>query len=535
MNNRVIIFGLDGASYTVLDHLIAEGVMPFLGKTLGTSARGILQSSIPVLTPPAWTSLVTGRTPGTHGIFNFLQYESPNSSYVRMITSREVKAESLWSMVNRHGKRAGCLNFVAHSPPPKIDGYVIPGWLSWRWIKRQSHPTGLIERLSGALAGFDIKELAMNFSEEEKAISGTFEQEYEPWIDLHIRRELQWFNILKYQLINDPTELTAVVFDGVDKLQHLCWRFLDPTRAPADPTESFIRVRNRCWDYFRQIDRFLQEIVQLAGSDTHILICSDHGFTGTEEVLYINSWLEQQGYLAWAADAPFEDDDSRELGGMRPYHRKCYDMSKTRAYGAFASNNGIYIPVRGKNGDQGLEPEAYDSVREEIKQALLTRCVDLSGRPLVTQVLTREEAFSGPMSELAPDLTLALRDHGNFSVLRSRDVLKARPEVMGCHHPDGVFVAIGPGVKQGHQISPIRLIDIAPTVLYVMGLPIPEVLEGQVAIENFTSEFVAGRDIKFESATADTTLVGVRNDGESDETDVDDPQVMMRLKALGYI
>lgn len=534
MNQRVIIFGLDGATYTVLDDLVQRGVMPFLGGLFERQSRSLLMSTVPPLTPPAWTSLVTGRTPGHHGILNFLQYESADSQYVRVVTAREVCCETLWSMANRHGRRAGCLNFVAHNPAPKVDGYIVPGWVAWRWVKNQSHPKDLVARLQHAILGFDVKELAMNFSEEEKAVAGTFNEEYEPWIDLHIKRERQWFNILKYQYAKDPTDLTAVVFDGVDKLQHLCWEFLDPNLEPADPSPAFLKVRERCWDYFRQIDGFLRDTVAMAGRDAHIFIASDHGFTGSHEILYINTWLAEQGYLTWNEQTPVRGDDSLEVRGERPYHLHAFNMEKTRAYARSASSNGIHIAVKGVRGEHGIEPGQYERFRAELIDRLMTECIDpATGEPLITKLWTKEEAFSGPKESMAPDITVETRDFGNFSVLRSDVVLKPRQGVMGFHHPEGVFIALGPGIREGGAfLDPLQIIDVAPTVLYAMGLPIPEELQGRVATEFFTPKYVSAHAIQTETPR---TPDAVSEESDAELEQEDDPQILMRLKALGYI
>lgn len=536
MDRRVVLFGLDGATFTVLDHLVEQGVMPYFKETFARGAKGTLMSSIPPLTPPAWTSLVTGRTPAHHGIFNFLQYETANSSFVRMVTSRAIRTETLWAMVNRHGHKATSLNFVVHNPAPKIDGYCIPGWVPWRWVKTQSHPKGFIEQLRAEVPGLDIKEMAMNFGEEEKAISGTFAEDYMPWLDLHIRREMQWFNVYRHMLRNHPTELMGVVFDGVDKIQHLCWQFIDPAMTPRQPSEKYLKVRARCWDYFRLVDDFLKQTVEIVGPKGHVFICSDHGFTGTYEILYVNNWLEREGYLTWADTTPIEEDESHELGAVRPIQRRGFNFIKTKAYASFASSNGIFIPVRGARGNAGVAPEDYKRIRAELSDALLTRCVDPeSGQNVVTRVWTKEEAFPGSEGNAnAPDLTVELRDKGNFSVLRSTCVLKKRTQVIGCHHPDGIFGAVGPGIRPGVRPEPLRLIDIAPTVLYAMGLPVPENLEGQVAREIFTDAYLSANKIERGPATRPVATLG-QEPVESDSQDEEDPQVLMRLKALGYI
>lgn len=538
MSSRVVIFGLDGATYTVLDDLVRRGVMPYLGRFMGEGARGTLMSTVPPLTPPSWTTMVTGRSPGAHGIFNFLQFESENSPYLRIISSREVKCETLWSMVSRAGGRAGSLNFVAHSPPQKINGYIIPGWVPWRWVKKHSHPEGLIDRLKGELPGFDLQAMAMNFQEEEKAVAGNQLHDYEPWIDLHVKRERQWFNCLKHLLINEPCDVVGIVFDGVDKLQHLVWEFLDPAAAPPNPSAEFLRIRERCWDYFRQLDSFLEETVGIVADDGLVLIASDHGFTGTREIVYINTWLEQEGYLTWKNGAAVESDESQGLGAAHPYHLTHLDMSRTSAFATSASSNGIHIPIAGIRGECGLSAGEYEAFRDELRDALLTRCVDpATGEPLITRVWTREEIFAGPNMSNAPDLTVALRDHGFFSVLRSDSVLKRRTAIMGCHHPEGVFVARGANVCPGTTIDPIHLLDIAPTVLYALGIPVPHDLEGRIASEIFTPDRLRAVPPTFNGRTDRAGLADPSSVAEDQPfTDAEgEAQVMMRLRALGYI
>jgi len=353
MSGRVILFGLDGATYTVLDDLVKRGVMPYLGEVMARGARGILKSTVPPLTPPAWTTFVTGRSPGHHGVFNFYQYEDSVSPYPRIVTSRQIKTETLWSIAGRSGRTVASLNFVAHSPAPPVNGTIVPGWVPWRWIKKHSHPDTVVDRMASEIPGFCLKELAMDFKEEQKAVAGAELDSYDDWIDVHIRREKQWFGCMKHLLTTDQPDLLGIVFDGVDKLQHLLWQFLDPAFEPKNPTRQFLETRSRCWDYFSLVDGFLQETVKLAGEDALVLIASDHGFTGTTEIVYINSWLADQGYLAWSDRANVESLASQELGAAHPYQLTHMDVTKTRAFAPSASNNGIYISVKGIRGEHG--------------------------------------------------------------------------------------------------------------------------------------------------------------------------------------
>ncbi|MCU1259021.1 MAG: Type phosphodiesterase / nucleotide pyrophosphatase, partial [Bryobacterales bacterium] len=401
---RVILFGLDGGTYTVLDSLIDRGVMPFLGRFMKSGVRGVLQSTTPPLTPPAWCSLVTGRSPGNHGITGFFQYESERSLVIEIVSATKLHAETLWSIVSRQGKRAGSLNFAVHHPAPRVDGYVIPGWVPWRWLKRLSHPKGLVERLNAEVPGFDVKALAMDFDEEKKSIAGEPVEDPEGWIALHIRRERQWFQVFEHQLKNDPCDLVGIVFDGVDKLQHLLWPYLDPSNS-VDLGPDQDRIRSHCFNYFRQIDDFLERTVLMAGSEATVMVVSDHGFTGTSDILFINTWLESRGYLVWNEDAPFLPGGSQELE-TDFYKLSAFDMSRTRAFALTASSNGINIVVRGRKTEHGIAPDEYESFRNRLMNELLTDCVDPeTGKPLIDKITPREEAFAGPYMGVAPDLT----------------------------------------------------------------------------------------------------------------------------------
>jgi len=162
---------------------------------------------------------------------------------------------------------------------------------------------------------------------------------------------------------------------------------------------------------------------------------------------------------------------------------------------------------------------------------LLTRCVDPdTGERLISRVWYREEVFGGPKMEQAPDITLTLRDNGFFSVHRSDKVLKKRPETLGTHHPYGIFIAKGPAVRHGQSIDPVRLVDITPTILYLLGLPVSAMLEGRVIEEALAPEYVASHQLRIDVEESE-----FEQDEFAEMAAEDDPQILERLKALGYI
>ena len=439
-------------------------------------------------------------------------------------------------MAGRHGSKATFLNFPLMFPPPVLDGYVVPGgWMPWRQLRLGCYPSDLYDKLK-ALPGFNARELAMDPALEAKALEGCLQEEYEDWVELHIRREQHWFEILRYLMEHDPCELTAVLFDGADKIQHLCWRFLDPASMDESPSPWEQRIRDLCLKYFRQLDSLLAEIVALSDPEARFVIASDHGFGPTHEVFHINAWLEKNGYLAWADSSPSQGQQPGELG-IGKIGRDAYqlDWEKTKAYVATPSSNGVHI-VRseGQNG-AGVPADEYEGFRDELAASLKSFEDPQNGGRVVSGISTREDAFPGPYQDLAPDLTLALRDGGLVSILPSDVPLKPRDEIKGSHRPEGVFMAKGPGIRQGVTLEALSIVDVTPLLLHCLDLPIPEDLDGRLPTEVFEDSMLEERTVRVGAAVEVTRPVDSEDEEEYSLSPEDEATMVERLRALGYI
>jgi predicted AlkP superfamily phosphohydrolase/phosphomutase len=531
----MVLIGLDGATFHVLDPLMKDGVMPFLRDFVKSGVRAELNSVIPPITPPAWTSLVTGRNPGAHGVFDFFQKEA-GSAHIRFTTSQDVRCETLWSMASRHGARVTTLNFPLMMPPPAINGNVISGgWITWRQLRLGCHPEGLYDKIK-ALPGFNPKNLALDMSHEAKALEGCREEDYEPWVRLHIQREQLWGGILEFLMEEDPSDLTALLFDGVDKIQHLCWRFISPDSENLPLSSWEGRIRELCLEYFSKLDGLLRRIVELAGADATVLMASDHGFGAQRETFFVNAWLEKNGYLKWAGQKEGGGYDASGILGMSQLAKHVYmiDWNETCAYASTPSSNGIHIVRAAESGQKGVKDSEYESFREALKEKLYTIAGPGGGAPVVKHVFTREEAFQGPTMNDAPDLTLVLRDGGLVSILPSHEVVKVREKPSGTHRREGVFMAKGPGISEGLTSAPLSILDVMPVALYSLGIPIPEEIEGRFPQEIFDPKVlkqrppvIAGHALSTLSAETEEEQVFFDAESEAKMADL--------LKSLGYM
>jgi predicted AlkP superfamily phosphohydrolase/phosphomutase len=306
---------------------------------------------------------------------------------------------------------------------------------------------------------------------------------------------------------------------------------LDPKLLPKELSLWEKKIRDIVLDYFRQLDGFIASIVALAGQEANVFIASDHGFAATTEIFYLNTWLNQHGYLEWADDAPVDADVSNKLGLEMP-RKQSYllDWTKTTAYALTPSSNGIHICVAGQRGEEGIRPEEYESFRGKLMEELLQLTNPATGKPVVSRIWTREEAFAGNQMQQAPDLTLTLNDGGFISILKSDVLIEPREVPLGAHHPEGIFIAGGPGIREG--TVELSILDIAPVLLYNLGLPIPDDLEGHVPGEIFQPSLLQARPIRIGESTQPPDPFPQRSAEEDAEGRA---KILARLKALGYV
>ena len=527
---KTLLIALDGATFTLFDDLMASGDMPFLKSLVASGTRAVLRSTDHPLTPPAFTTMTTGRSPGVHGIPDFIRrQDSGEQVFFTLYDARDNRCETIWAIANRYNRKATALNFVMTAPVQPVCGVVIPGMVHWKHLRRHVHPQRVYTRLK-AQPWFKAKTMCWDFKHLEKAIAtSTLKISHEEWVREHIEREEQWFRTFTHLMATEPTDLTSIVLDGVDKLQHLCWEFLDPAIFPAQPTEWQQSIRELCLEYYRKLDAFLAQAVELAGPEARVVLASDHGFGPAYVTFRLNQFLHEQGCLTWASGA--REGDSFKEDGLE------VDWATTRAYCPTASCKGILIRTRSEQVPQGVPPEEYAAFRDGLVKALREIINPRTDKPLVRKVMLREEIYAGPAMNDCPDITIMLDDCGFVSTAPGNELLEIKPDIKGTHYPDGIFIAAGADIRAGATLEPLEMTDVAPTLLYSLDVPVPENFEGRVVTELFTDAALTACPPEQGEPAAervdDTQAVGA--DAAPEPSAEENEAIYAQLKALGYM
>ncbi|HVJ81017.1 MAG TPA: alkaline phosphatase family protein [Planctomycetia bacterium] len=550
---RVIVVGMDGATHTILQPLIKAGKLPTLAKFQQEGAAGPLWSVTPPITPAAWSSFYTGKFPGKHGVYEFL-YRKPNSYEKAPVNFRSIRAKKWWEYANEAGLRTCLFNLPLLYPTQAVDGVAVSGLLTPDTARDFGKPDGVIEEIEQAVGKpYAIGTRAVY----RKGEVGKILDEFHRVLDYHMKAGL-------HLLGKERWDIAFCHLMQTDSMQHELWHLLDPTHSAHDAKE-WEEHRDRIEAIYTRIDReFLAPIVAGMDDDTTLLVMSDHGFGGIEHIIYMNLWLLQNGYIAWSKDwwtrakafmhargvTPrnmFRLMRAVGLGEMRDkmglearekwmnrgfMNIRRADWAKTRAYSMGNILGMIFLNVKGREPDGCVEPGAeYEALRDELIAKLKAEKSPHTGEPLFAKVEKGEDVYHGVYRDSGPDIVCTPTDW-RYQVFGYQDFVSNKfcerfAEMTGHHRPDGVFFAYGKRIANGKWLEDARLLDLAPTILHLVGLPIPTDMDGVVVEGMFSDEgWEYPRMLPVAEATAAVAPV---------ELDAAEQRlVMQRLKDLGY-
>ena len=566
MTNKVLVIGLDGTTFDLIIPWVQDGQLPNFQKLMDEGCWGNLESTPIDNSFPGWATLTTGVNPGKHSAFDVL-IRKEDSCYTRsFMNSTDVKAKRVWDIFSENDRKVGVFNVPGTYPPSEVNGFLVAGMLTPGPQSEYTYPSSLRDELrsqTGYAANLG------DWKEPDREVTlhrlfASFEKRKET--TLYLMKKYEW-------------DLLWTVFTLPDRIQHFFWATTDG-KHPWHRRERklFGDAVYRC---YRKLDSLLGDILENISDDTQIIIVSDHGFCPFYQTFSTIRWLKEKDLLVMKEKDRYMDPLKSFLKtfGLLGYAKKFeayfrsmgkriklvvgqkrqsfeerviskVDWSKTKAYSFF--DHEIRLNLKGREPDgivspgkheirlnlKGREPDGIvspgkeeEDLKENIKEELSNLRFS-NGERVFCKVWTKEEVYQGPYVGRTSDIILSI-NHKKAPTKRIENwrYSSVSRGLTGSHHPKGIFIAKGRGIKGGERIHPAHIRDITPTILYMSGLPLTEDMDGKVLEDIFTKEFLKDHQIKY----AGSSIIEESFQDQETYSPEETKKLEEHLRSLGYL
>lgn len=492
---KVLVVSFDGGVWSNLLPIANSGIMPNLKKLLDSGVHSNLESTIPPVTPPAWTAFMTGCNPAKSGVFDFYEYTSGTYNLV-LTSSKSIKVPTLWKILSDGGVRVGVVDVPINYPPPEVNGFIVSGWERPTSKKVFTYPPDLGAKLIERLGDYPI-------------CLTTFDKQG--------ARDIDFLNSLievtckvgdgaLWLLECEPTDFFMVHFQTTDIIQHSFWKQIETLDfTSSDPT--VIKI----WDFYRNLDQYLGKLRDKLANDGTFFLVSDHGFGGVKKRMAINVWLMENGFLKLKRDINTQLQTTMKSTAIRIVNkvdalarlknrikkkteeekeqrvivpRASYDPIDYRETRAFSGIGTVYGTIQ--LNLVGREPHGIvlshdaEKLKGEIIQKLSNVKDPMSGKPFIKGVYKKEELYSGLQLEKIPDLIIIPNDGFYlFGGTAERELFHGAHHLScGNHVKEGILAIEGKYAAEFDLSSP-RITDILPTILEIFSLSKPDYVDGR--------------------------------------------------------
>ncbi len=483
MKKRTILFGIDGATWQLVDRFINEDSMPNLKYVIDHGVKGVLMSTFPTETMAAWTSIFTGVNPGKHGMPDF---RLRINDRIEIAQSRYRMVETIWQILSKKGLKTIVTNDPVTYPPDAINGIMTTGLMTPP-NANYVFPAEVRSEIDKVVGGY-MCEPPENFY--EKALTAKAEA-YAMLEEVATKQALAALHLAK----NYEWDILAPIFTTTDRLQHV-----------------FFEDHHYLKRHYALLDGFLHKFLDIASEgNTNLLIVSDHGFGPLHKSLYINTWLKEEGFQnvrksairSMLISGGLTIYKLKELIGklrlsglaLKMYRLSPSMIKEALPLGTYEANQTDYLTSQafstayhGIYLNSNLKGQEY----EQIRDAIINKLYELkdNGTKVVERLYKQEEVLWGQYSDRAPDIFIVTKVGYGISTHLNPEIFD-RPQnhdvtISGSHRLEGIIAATGPDIKTGMTIENNMYVwDVATTILHTLGLPILDYMDGRVITEMF--------------------------------------------------
>ena len=560
MGTKLFVIGLDAATLDIIHPLIEEGILPTFQTLCETGVYGELTSTLHPLSPPAWTSFITGKNPGKHGIYDFVIHK-PNSYELEYTYGGMRKGLSIWKLLSIAGKKVTVLNVPMTFPPEAVNGVLISGFDSPGTDSNFAYPPHILDEISRNIGKYQLRDYPQGHNPD------SFLEHIESLFDFRRR-------LTHYMMENYEWDFFMIVFGELDVVQHAYWQYTDPAFKSISNTERE-KYKHVIRDMYIKMDAALGELFSKLPQDINILIMSDHGAGPCYKAVFINKWLEEKGLLSYVGS---KGKDYYYLKLLKNMHHSIktsippaglewmkrtfpklrqkvkskivfsdINWAKTKVWSFGRESTNLFINVKNKFPYGTVTPGSeYESLRSRLIEELKTLIDPDTGESAVERVYRGEEVYHGDCMDNAPDLLVTWKNHHYTSWPGYKDKNRAlfEPSLYhsdysdwsqlqkgGNHRPNGILFMKGSNIKSGFNIEGARIIDLAPTILYLMGTTVPADMDGRVLKETINPSHLQQNPPQYMEPPSNGEIKPSGRAYSQEESS----QIEERLRSLGYI
>jgi len=572
-HRKTFILSIDSGCWDYLDPLLDQGRMPNLERLIRQGSRGVLESTMPPITPVAFASFITGLNPGKHGIFDWAVRQGRGFQSASAVSRR---GTPFWRYLNAQGVRVGLLNIPMTYPPQPLDGFLIAGIVVPRSARDFTYPRSLLEAIEQRHGPYEVeisRRLASprnqvdpgesaNPSIGEPGSAAAHGGDPEAYLRAWLEQERRQTDIALELIDEYQVDVLAFNYVSLDRLNHFA--------------SCFEHVERALENVDAQIGRFMERF-----PEANYIIMSDHGSRRIRGAFLLGKWLAEHGYLRYGEQnlriprhevnfvlarlfqehygwrGAGERIARRLLGGLlqvfppvllEPLWKRLaaqapdafayrftsrVDWPRTQVY-ARSPNGPLFINLRGRDEHGWVRPgRQYEAIREAVIADLRRVRDPFTGEPLFQRIYRREELYQGEAAAEAPDIILD--PYGSSCDLIVDNSPQAfhfvnRLTRFGDHSHDGLFVLSGPDFARlpggEHRAS---ILDIPATLLHLYNVPIPENFDGRVLTDLLAVDFLRRHPVRTQAADGDGA--GPQREYSDEEM----AQLTEHLRELGYL
>jgi hypothetical protein len=502
-SHKLMIVGLDGATWSVIDPLIQEGKLPHLARLIREGARGVLRSLDPMISTMLWTCISSGKQPDDHGVRDFA------------VSSTAVRCKRLWDIFESEGYSVGVYGHLITWPPDAVDGFMVPGAFA---LGPETHPPELAF----------LRQLAMEeVSGKQRRLRDSFGYAWKGWrhgvrlrtlwgLGAHlvlsalgrVEPQMDFYRkrLLKLWVDTDVfcrlmrtyrPQFSFFYTHLLDSTQHLFWKYHQPEPFGELPRKDLDRYGGIVTQAYQQADRALGRMMDAAGPETTVMVISDHGAQAAEEAVEGAAWT-------------IKTENLLKMLGL---------------WGRVSAVNigfHLYLSPRVEC------PEAKEKLIEVFRNIVEEK----NGRPLF-EVIPMEHSY---LKVMVPEERLERFKGATIRVgeqrCRFEDVVEiSTGRLSGAHHPEAICILWGRQIRKGVRLQPGSLLDVTPTALMLMGLPVADDMSGRPLTEAVTEAYrTSCPQDRCQTYEDQQKTEGEDTQGESMPEDL-----VKQLKALGYL